>query len=224
MTQRLATSLAAVVAVVFSLIGPVAGLAQQPSPRLAVARGGQQAARGIEKKDIRFAILYNEGEVAPEQLARLSKALADPAARERIYAFAKMTKADAARQAPGAAAGAAADVAFLSAQFPESPTSCPEPRCFVLVPGVCLCGLPRSFAVSARTMAAGASRPTVVIVTGNSLEQKLASPEAWEQNRAWFDQQVWPHLPAAPSASFIVIRCSSTGKCRFAPELNQPNQ
>src|SRR5579884_2842389 len=103
MRQRLSACVVTVVTVAVALAGTVSVRSQEPRQNPSIARGGRETARGIEKKDIRIVLLYNEGEVPPAEIGRMTRALQDPGARERIASLAKMTKADAARKNPGAA-------------------------------------------------------------------------------------------------------------------------
>ncbi len=229
MARRISFYLIPVVAGCIFLIASIPGGAQEPNRNPQGSTRGQESLRGIEKKDIRIVVLYDENETPSEQAAELARA----ATVDAVAAGAKLTKADAAR-AGNTPAVADSPLVFLSTAK-QNAEDCNKPGCVkgdlgcfcfrlldydktvlsdipiedpVFTGPIVIKGQGSSTGGTGGRLAA--PKRTVFLVLGDSLQKKLSSSDWWKRNRAWFDQEVWAKIKASPTATNLTIKTKSS--------------
>ena len=195
----------------------------------------EAALRGIEKKDIRLVILYDPAETVDAQAEELARTVTVDA----IASGAKLTKADAARDAssrpsPRSSAQlqalfpANSPAVFFGATAKQNAGDCVPPPdcgcdkgswsdCVCIVWRKksgdlgCLCRLCFLSPTGGFFRSAGfTGNRTIFIVLGEKLQKSLTEAEWWERNRSWFEKEVWAQVQAAPATTNLVIKTKST--------------
>jgi hypothetical protein len=195
---------------------------------------GQRGAalRGIEKKDIRLVILYDPAETVEAQAEELARSVTVDA----IASGAKLTKADAARDASShpsprssiqlqALFPANSPVVFFGATAKQNAGDCVPPPdcgcdkgswsdCVCIVWRKksgdlgCLCRL--CFLSPSFRSAGLTGNRTIFIVLGERLQKSLSDAEWWKRNQSWFEKEVWAQVQAAPATTNLVIKTKSS--------------
>jgi hypothetical protein len=186
--------------------------------------------RGIEKKDIRLVILYDEDETPSDQAAELARS----ATVDAIASGAKLTKADAARQKPVEQPPLGnlfkifpqnSSVVFFAAKQKGGDCVPPVDCGCDKGPIDCLCIVWRTksgeigcmcrmcfldYKPGSATGRLSADKPTIFLVLGDRLQKNLGDAKWWEQNREWFDKEVWQKVKASPTTTNLVIKTKSS--------------
>ncbi|MCL6566273.1 MAG: hypothetical protein K6U09_07600 [Acidobacteriia bacterium] len=230
MARRIANYLIPIFAGLVFLAASVPGETREPGSNPQGSTSGQESLRGIEKKDIRIFVLYDESETPSEQAAALTRA----ATADAVASGAKLTKADAARAAGTATPVDDSPLVFLSAAK-QNAEDCSQPGCvksdmgcfcfrLLDVDKVVLSDIPVDepvltgpIVIKGKGSSTGGTggrlaspKRTVILVLGDSLPKKLSSPDWWKRNRAWFEQEVWAKIKASPTTTNVTIKTKSS--------------